>query len=191
MKYTERRPKDTKEFRKLVMDAALVIAASEGWKAVTIPHIADIIEYMPSIVDEHFKNMEDLFDELRLTGHRNLCAVYDLAIRSEPDPKKALLMLSEKHWDFAFKNKQLYQLMFNVDKPVQNTEMEKIIIREKQLFFALTKDMELAGELLFNWVCLLNGFTFSIMQMKFFPKISEIHPKKLFVNTIKRFLKEI
>ena len=182
-------PKNTKKFRKLVMDTALVIAASEGWKSVTIAHIADIIEYTPSIVDGHFKSMEYLFDELRLTGHKNLCAGYDLSIRSEPDPKKALLMIAEKHWDFAFKNKQLYQLMFNFDKPVQNAEMEKIIIRKKQLFLALTNDdVELAEELLFNWVCLLNGFIFSIMQMKFISRASGIHPKKLFVNRIKRFL---
>ena len=191
MGHLERRQKEKEATRKSIMDTALNIAIAEGWNAVTIRRIADAIEYTPPIIYEHFKNKEDLFNELRLAGHRKLYAGYDLAIQSEADPQKALLMISETHWEFAFKNKQLYQLMFSFDRPVRNAEMEKIITRKKQLFFALTKDMELAGELLFDWMCLLNGVIFNIMQAGIPPEMSDIPPKSLFIRAIGRFLLSI
>jgi hypothetical protein len=119
-----------------------------------------------------------------------LYASYDSVIRSELDPQKSLLLIAGKHWDFAFQNKQLYQLMFNYDKPVQNPDMEKIISQHTQLFFELTKDMELAGELLFDWICLMNGFIFNIMQMGVPPGITK-SPKVLYLNAADRFLNSI
>jgi AcrR family transcriptional regulator len=191
MGYIERRPKEKEEIRKRIMEAALVIAVAEGWNAVTVRGIADVVEYTPSIVYEHFENMYDLFKELKMMGHRKLYAYYDSAIKSEPNPEKSLLLISEKHWDFAFKNKQLYQLMFSFDKPIQNAEIEKIVSRIMQLFFELTQDMELAKELLFNWLCLLNGCIFNIMQIGVPPGMTKIPAKTLFVRAIERFLASI
>jgi hypothetical protein len=114
-----------------------------------------------------------------------------LAIQSESDPRKALLLISENHWDFAFANRELYRLMFNFDKPILNAEIEKIGGTNKQLFFELTKNRELSEELMFNWMCLLHGFIFCIMQMGLPPEISKRPSKELFVNAIKRFLKGI
>ena len=191
MGHVERRQKEKEATRKSIMDTALNIAVAEGWKAVTIRRIADAIEYTPPIVYEHFKNKEDLFDELKIMGHKKLYAGYDMAIQSESNPKKALLLISENHWDFAFANKELYRLMFNFDKPLANTEIEKIGNSNKRLFFELTKNKELSEELMFNWMCLLHGFIFGIMQMGLPPEISKIQPKKLFINAITRFLSSI
>jgi AcrR family transcriptional regulator len=190
MGHIERRQKEKEEIRKRIMDSALNIAVAEGWNAVTIRRIADTIEYTPPIVYEYFENKEDLLNELRLMGQRKLYASYDSVIRSELDPKKSLLLIAGKHWDFAFQNKQLYQLMFNFDKPVQNPDMGKIIIQHTQLFYELTKDMELAEELLFDWICLMNGFIFNIMQMGVPPGIKK-SPKVLYLNAADRFLKNI
>ncbi|MDR0560081.1 MAG: TetR/AcrR family transcriptional regulator [Prevotellaceae bacterium] len=191
MGHIERRQKEKEAIRKSIMDTALQIAVAEGWNAVTIRRIADAIEYTPPIVYEHFKNKEDLFDELKLMGFRMLYKGYDLAIQSESNPLKALLLISENHWNYAFQNRELYQLMFSFDKPVKNYEIEKIIAKTRQLFFEQAQDVELAEELMFNWVCLLNGLIFSIMQMELPPEISTISPKKLFINAIERFLKSI
>ena len=191
MGHVERRQKEKEATRKSIMDTALNIAVAEGWNAVTIRRIADAIEYTPPIVYEHFKNKEDLFDELKIMGHKKLYAGYDMAIQSESNSKKALLLISENHWDFAFANKELYRLMFNFDKPLANTEIEKIGNSNKRLFFELTKNKELSEELMFNWMCLLHGFIFGIMQMGLPPEISKIQPKKLFINAITRFLSSI
>jgi AcrR family transcriptional regulator len=191
MGHIERRQKAKVKIRKTIMDTALGIAISEGWNSVTIRKIAETIEYTPPIIYEHFKNKEDLFNELVLMGHRRLNKGYDLARQPESDPRKILLQLSVTHWEFAFKHKELYQLMFNFNRPIPNDEIEKIVVRIKDLFFELTNNKELAEGLMFNWICLLNGFIFNTMQMELPPELINIPPKDLFINAVKRFLKSI
>jgi AcrR family transcriptional regulator len=191
MGHIERRQKAKVKIRKTIMDTALGIAISEGWNSVTIRKIAETIEYTPPIIYEHFKNKEDLFNELVLMGHRRLNKGYDLARQPESDPRKILLQLSVTHWEFAFKHKELYQLMFNFNRPIPNDEIEKIVCRIKNLFFELTNNKELAEELMFNWICLLNGFIFNTMQMELPPELINISPKDLFINAVERFLKSI
>lgn len=191
MGHIERRQKEKEEIRKSIMDTALDIAISEGWNSVTIRKIAETIEYTPPIIYEYFKNKEDLFNELVLMGHCILHKGYDLVRQPESDPIKILLQLSVNHWEFAFKHKELYQLMFNFNRPIPNDEIEKIVARIKNLFFELTNNKELAEELMFNWICLLNGFIFNTMQMELPPELINIPPKDLFINAVERFLKSI
>jgi len=191
MGHIERRQKEKEDVRKSIMDTALDIAISEGWNSVTIRKIADTIEYTPPIIYEYFKNKEDLFNELVLMGHRILHEGYYLPRQPESDPRKVLLQLSINHWEFAFKHKELYQLMFNFNRPIPNDEIEKIVARIKNLFFELTKNKELAEELMFNWICMLNGFIFNTMQMESPPELINIPPKDLFINAVERFLKSI
>jgi AcrR family transcriptional regulator len=191
MGHIERRRKEKEKIRKTIMDTALEIAISEGWNSVTIRKIALRIEYTPPIIYEHFKNKDDLFNELVLMGHRMLNKGYDLARQSESDPRKILLLLSVNHWDFAFKYKELYQLMFNFSRPIPNDEIEKLVARIENLFFELTSNRELARELIFNWICLINGFIYNTMQMGLPSGLSKIPPKDLFINAIERFLKGI
>jgi len=191
MGHIERRQKEREKIRKSIMDTALDIAVSEGWRSVTIRKIAETIEYTPPIVYEHFKNKQDLFNELVLIGHRILHKGDDLARKSESDPRKILLLLSVNHWDFAFKHKELYQLMFNFTRPIPNDEIEKLITPIKNLFFELTNNRELAEEIMFNWICLSHGFIFITMQMGLPSGLIEIPPKDLFMNAVERFLMNI
>lgn len=191
MGHIERRQKEKEEMRKRIMDTALNIAVSEGWNAVTIRKIAKTIEYTPPIVYEYFKNKDDLFDELVLMGFRILHKEYDLVRKTESDPKKILSMLSVNHWDFAFEHKELYQLMSSFRGPMLNDEIRKVGDWIKILFFEITNNKELAKELMFNWMCMTQGFVFNAMQMELPPDLMNIAPKDLYRNAIERFLKSI
>jgi AcrR family transcriptional regulator len=191
MGHIERRQKEREEIRKSIMNTALDIAVSEGWNSVTIRKIAETIEYTPPIVYEHFKNKQDLFNELVLMGHRILHKGDDLAKKTESDPRKILLLLSVNHWDFAFKHRELYQLMFNFNRPIPNDEIETLIAPIKNLFFEMTNNRELAEELMFNWICLSHGFIFITMQMGLPSGLMITPPKDLFMNAVERFLMNI
>jgi AcrR family transcriptional regulator len=191
MGHIERRQKEKDNIRKSIMEAALDIAISDGWNAVTIRKIANAIEYTPPIVYEHFKNKDDLFDELVLMGFYILHKEYYLARKTETDLKKILLQLSVSHWKFAFEHKELYQLMFSFRVPMPNEEIRKIGDSIENLFFELTNNRELAKDLMFNWMCLLNGYIFNTMQMQSPPELTNISSKNLFTNAIERFLKNI
>jgi AcrR family transcriptional regulator len=191
MDHIERRQKEKEEMRKRIINTALEIAMSEGWEAVTTRKIAKKIEYTSPIIYEHFKNKDDLFDELTLMGFRLLHKEYYLSGKTEREPKESLLLLSVSHWVFAFENKALYQLMFSFRRPMANEEISKIGNWIENLFFELTNNRELSMELMFNWMCLLHGYIFNVMQMELPPELSKVSPKDVFINAINRFINNI
>ncbi|MGV8091330.1 MAG: TetR/AcrR family transcriptional regulator [Mangrovibacterium sp.] len=191
MGHIERRQKEKENVRNSILQAALDIAMSDGWNSVTIRKIADAIEYTPPIIYEYFKNKEDLLNELALMGHRMLRKGFDVAREKESDPRKILILFSLSHWDFAFEHKELYQLMFSLDKPFPNEEIDLFIHRVQDLFLELTEDKDFAKELMFNWLCLLRGFIYNIKQMGVPPELDGIDPKELFRKAIGRFISNI
>lgn len=188
----ERKQREKELVRQSILDAALKIAVAEGWHALTIRKIADAIEYTPPIVYEHFENKEELIQELFLSGFRELQKGYDLKNQSETDPKKIIMSLSLNHWDFAFKHKDLYQLMFSLERPIPNEEMKTGIRLIKNVFMQLANnDEHLAQELMFNWMCLQSGVISTIIKKALPPGLSKTQPRDLFKSVIERFLNSI
>jgi len=188
----ERKQREKELVRQSILDAALKIAVEEGWHALTIRKIADAIEYTPPIVYEHFENKEELIQELFLSGFRELQKGYDLKNQSETDPKKIIMSLSLNHWDFAFKHKDLYQLMFSLERPIPNEEMKTGIRLIKNVFMQLANnDEHLAQELMFNWMCLQSGVISTIIKKALPPGLSKTQPRDLFKSVIERFLNSI
>lgn len=187
----ERKLREKETVRKSILDTALEIVADEGWEAVTIRRIADAIEYAPPIVYEHFKNKKDLLEHLILFGHRMLHSNYEKVKKNENDPRKIILHLSESHWDFAFKYSQLYKLMFSIERPAANEEIKTIILEVKKLFQKISNGKEETGDLMFSWMCINHGFIFSVMRIEKPSKLIKTQPKKLFINSIERFLRGI
>ncbi len=192
MTHIKRREREKEEIRQRIMDTAVNIAVSEGWDAVTIRKIAEVIEYTPPIVYEHFKNKEDLFNELALMGLRKLYNEYESVRQSDVGPRKNLLLLSISHWDFAYEHTAFYKLMFNFNRLVPSEEVERLLAHTKDLFLELANNnSELANELMFSWICLLHGLIFNTMQIGLPPELDEIPPKDLFIKVVKRFLDSI
>ncbi|HPD96513.1 MAG: TetR/AcrR family transcriptional regulator [Bacteroidales bacterium] len=191
MGHVERRKKEKENIRKGILDAALKIAMSDGWGAVTIRKIADVIEYTPPIVYEYFKNKDDLLDELALMGHRMLYQEYENVKQKETDAKKILMQLSINHWDFAFEHKELYQLMFSFNRVLPSEEAHAEILQIKNLFLELTNDKALAGEVMFSWMCLQQGFIYNMKQKGLPPELSSISPKDLYTRIMRRFILSI
>jgi AcrR family transcriptional regulator len=192
MSHIDRKLREKEAVRHSILEAAKNIAFKDGWHSVTIRKIADAIEYTPPIVYEHFENKEDLIRELIYSGFEILGIEFEKILKKNNDAKILLKELSLLHWDFAIKNKVLYQLMFSIERPMPNNIMLENIKRINNLFFIITKsNKQLADELIFNWICLMNG-TISILL--FFPppkKIIDMEHKKLFENIMTRFINSI
>lgn len=167
MSHIERKIREKEVVKNKILLAARDIAAKEGWHSVTIRKIADAIEYTPPIVYEHFENKEDLIKELVLSGFRMLDSHFEELSKIESDPKKLLKKLSISHRDFAFANRELYQLMFSLERPSPNEEIVAGIMKIKKMFFGLAhNDKSLAEEIMFNWICLLQGAISTIMRFQ-------------------------
>jgi AcrR family transcriptional regulator len=202
MSHLERKIREKEAIRNSILEAAKAIAAKEGWHSVTIRKIADAIEYTPPIVYEYFENKEDLIKELIYSGFEILGTEFKkifnndynpkIILNNDYEPKILLKKLSLLHWDFAINNKVLYQLMFSIERPTPNNIMLENVKYINNLFFIISNNNKLlADELIFNWICLMDG---AISFLLFFPPTKEIidmEHKKLFKNIIKRFIDSI
>jgi AcrR family transcriptional regulator len=197
MGYLERKQREKESLKKAILSAALSIAKKEGWQSLTIRKIADAVDYTAPIVYEHFTNKEELISEIINQGYSAMLGKFQDLRSKNMDPKELLMEISLRHWDFAFNNKVLYQLMFSLEREHPKEELVNITNIIREMFSKITNiDGEELRPIIFNWVCLMNG-TISTMMMigehhqhhheKEFP----LTPKELYKTFIERFLKSI
>lgn len=102
------------ETRINILDAALLIVKSEGWPALSMRKIADLIEYTAPIIYEYFANKEAILLELTRKGYLLLSKKLQEAKETHELPDEQLEAMWLAYWNFAFENKEYYQLMFGV-----------------------------------------------------------------------------
>ena len=105
-----RRERQKQETREAILSAALNIARTEGWAAVTVRHVADLIEYRSPIIYEYFANKDALLEELQAQGFTLLSARVEGSSAGE-DGRARILKMSDAYVDFAYEQPELYQLM--------------------------------------------------------------------------------
>ncbi len=123
----ERRQRERQQLKNGILAAAREIAATEGWRAVTIRKIAERIEYSPPVLYEYFDSKDDILLELVRLGYaRQLEAVESAREASSGGPEETLLAMARAWCAFAFRSPDLYQVMYGlggVSFPV--TELQK------------------------------------------------------------------
>lgn len=192
MSHIERRKREKEKVKKDILDAALNLAVTEGWNAVTIRKIADAIEYTPPIVYEHYKNKDDLLNALVVRGHHILVKSNNLSLRKESDPRKVLMMLSENFWNFAFKHKELYELMFSLNRQIPGEKaLYSLVQKITGKFEQLTGNEKLAQEAMFSWMCFQQGYIYNVKQMGLPAPLANDNPKKLFRRAIIKYIADI
>ncbi|RZK12351.1 MAG: TetR/AcrR family transcriptional regulator [Flavobacterium sp.] len=102
------------ETRKNILDAAYTIAKEEGWQSLSMRKIADKIEYTAPIIYEYFSNKDAILQELTLKGFISLTKDLEKAKSLSEDPAEQLEKMWMAYWNFAFADKELYQVMYGV-----------------------------------------------------------------------------
>lgn len=103
------------ETRLNILDAALDIVKEEGWQSLSMRKIADKIEYTAPIIYEYFDNKEGILLELTRRGYVILAREIRTARDKHEKAETQLEAMWITYWNFAFKYKELYQLMYGVD----------------------------------------------------------------------------
>lgn len=98
-----------------ILDAALDIVKEDGWQSLSMRKIADKIEYTAPIIYEYFENKEGILLELTRKGYIILGSEIRIAKEKHKKPEKQLEEMWIAYWNFAFKYKELYRLMYGVD----------------------------------------------------------------------------
>lgn len=102
------------ETRDNILHAAYDIVKEEGWLGLSMRKIADRIEYTAPIIYEYFSNKEAILQELTRKGFVSLAKELENARQSFETPEEQLEAMWMAYWNFAFKNKEIYQVMFGV-----------------------------------------------------------------------------
>ena len=103
------------ETRSNILTAALTIGKTEGWQALSMRKIADMIEYTAPIIYEYFENKDAILSELTKKGFTLLSHKMQEAKAKHAQPGKQLEAMWMAYWNFAFTEIELYQLMFGVE----------------------------------------------------------------------------
>lgn len=196
MSSIERKTRQKEALRTGILTAARNIAQREGWQAVTIRKIADEVEYTPPIVYEHFENKEAVLYEVAMEGFQLLRN--KLEEEKEPDPKQRLFFYALLYWHFAQEHREYYKLMFGVDglpsiakeRPKEVTATGEIIAKTIQEISQISEEKELR-EVLFQWMCIVNGFITIALIMEGKLMEREIVPEEFLERATRRFIKSI
>lgn len=115
MGISERRQRQKDEVRQAIMETAWNIVMTQGWHALSMRSIAGAIEYSAPVIYSHFDNKEALLHEFYKQGFLLLGKKLEKARSKYDSPEDRLYAVALGYWDFAFDNKQYYQVMFGVN----------------------------------------------------------------------------
>ncbi len=110
----ERIQRQKESNRSNILEAALGIVKEDGWQALSMRKIADQIEYTAPMIYEYFVNKEAILNELARQGHLLLAKHVRQAKNEHIELDAQLEAMWISYWDFAFQERELYQLMFGV-----------------------------------------------------------------------------
>jgi AcrR family transcriptional regulator len=117
MGIAERRMRQREEVRNLILETAWQMVKLEGWHALSLRRISEAIEYSVPVIYDHFENKEAILMELSRQGFALLARKLHQAREKQEDPALQLRGIADAYWNFAFRNREYYQLMFGLGMP--------------------------------------------------------------------------
>jgi AcrR family transcriptional regulator len=111
MSLKERKEREKKKLRGLILKAAMRLFAQEGYERITIRRIAEEIEYSPATIYLHFGGKDEILYALHAEGFEKLYERQQ-AVLAIKDPLERLLKQGEVYVSFGLENPEYYDLMF-------------------------------------------------------------------------------
>jgi AcrR family transcriptional regulator len=117
MSIAERKQREKEEMRALILDAARSLFLEKGYYETSIRNIAEKIEYSPGTIYLYYKEKDEIFFALHQEGFRKFISMME-PLRFVEDPFERLKAMGRIYMDFAKHNKDLYDLMFIMQAPM-------------------------------------------------------------------------
>ena len=121
MGITDRKLRQKEEVRANILDTAWEMVVTEGWQSFSIRKIADAIEYSVPVIYSHFENKDAILLEFNKKGFQLLNEALQTAKAGTDKPSEQIRVMGRAYWNFAFSNKEYYQLMFGLGMPTCET----------------------------------------------------------------------
>lgn len=121
MGISERKEREKEDLRKKILEAAKGLFLEKGYDQTSIRNIAEKIEYSPTTIYLYFKDKDSIFYALHSEGFclfNNRMSV----LQSVADPFERLKAMGKIYIEFCKENKELYDLMFIQESPMNCLE---------------------------------------------------------------------
>ena len=115
MAISARRERIKKQVRADIIQTSKDIARQEGWQAVSIRKIADVIEYSPPILYEYFESKDHLLKSIQSEGFEFLKAELEQIKTLYRNPEKILMEFAQVQWKFMTTQTEVFEVMFNLN----------------------------------------------------------------------------
>ena len=115
MAISTRRERIKKQVRADIIQTSKDIARQEGWQAVSIRKIADVIEYSPPILYEYFESKDHLLKSIQSEGFEFLKAELEQIKILYRNPEKILMEFAQVQWKFMTTQTEVFEVMFNLN----------------------------------------------------------------------------
>jgi AcrR family transcriptional regulator len=135
MTITNRKQREKEEMRILILDAARKIFLEKGYYEASIRNIAEQIEYSPGTIYLYFKDKDEIFHALHEDGFQRLLEKMK-PLQHVQQPFERLKAIGSVYLDFAWNNKDYYDLMFIMQSPIDaEKDQEKWAMGRQTLEF--------------------------------------------------------
>ncbi|MES2417124.1 MAG: TetR/AcrR family transcriptional regulator [Bacteroidota bacterium] len=114
---TEKRLKQKEAVKDSILCAARSIVLKEGWQAVSIRKIAEVIGYSLPVVYTHYENKDAILEEFVKLGFDELSMALLDAKNKLSNPEQQLTAIADAYFEFAFAKREYYQMMFGLGMP--------------------------------------------------------------------------
>jgi len=112
----DRRTRERETTRERIIDTAREMFARDGYDAVTMRAIAQRIEYTPPAIYHHFRDKDDLIQEICRRDFGALAGGFT-RLASVKDPVERLRRIGHTYVDFALDHPNHYRVMFMTPLP--------------------------------------------------------------------------
>ena len=195
MGIVERRQRLRKQVRTDILKTARDIAREEGWQAVSIRKIAEVIEYSPPILYEYFDNKDKLLETIRNEGFSHLHNELTRLKTLYRSPEKLLLEFAQVQWKFAIEQPEVFQVMFNIEGAMcqsrQAFQVEFAMLNNHPIWDALAhirpRSADAISKTFYEWWCLTYGFLMVSLITQ--PKTSLVTFEPIFMESVRRFVR--
>ena len=118
MGITDRKQRQKEEVRANILETAWEMIVTDGWPSFSIRKVADAIEYSVPVIYSHFENKDAILLEFNRKGFQLSGGSAGKGQGGKGSkPADQLRAMGRAYWDFAFSNKEYYQLMFGLGIP--------------------------------------------------------------------------
>jgi len=118
MSPTVRTPDHKEEMRERILDAARSLFLEKGYHGTSLRNIAERIGYSAGNIYLYYRDKDEIIHALHEQGFRRMLAMI-APLRHVADPMERLVAMGHGSVDFAVHNKDLYDLMFIMEAPME------------------------------------------------------------------------